>query len=488
MTTSSADGTGGTGGGKSTAGGQSTGRTAEERTIRLDSARAGTGPATWGQRAIWGVVTRLGDDAPRYNLRLDLPLAPPRTAARVLADLTELLRMHDSLRTRLLPNGADGVDGVDGLEQVVDGSGELPVEVRECSEADAPAVGASLMEELAGRSFDHAREWPFRVGLVECGGLVHRLVLAASHTAMDLWGEGRMLRDLALIEEGESAEALLRARPALQPLEAAEIQTSPLGRRRDEGARRYWCERLTAGPKRIFLNPADPERAATDPGRMFPNALLHSPALAVAVERVAERLGVSDAAVLLGAASHQLARMSGSSDVLFQVVVSNRFQPAAAESVSTMAQEAVFLLTDADKDFEDAVRRTRSVSFSAFRHAGYDKWALEREVARLVERGEAADHSCWWNDTRDPADGPFDTVERPGAPLGELAGRTVFSWPTEFLPRVNVSVAVDVLTAPGALELCMTADPAVLSREGMERFLRGVEESVIAEATARGDE
>lgn len=28
--------------------------TAEKRTIRLDSARAGTGPATWGQRAIWG--------------------------------------------------------------------------------------------------------------------------------------------------------------------------------------------------------------------------------------------------------------------------------------------------------------------------------------------------------------------------------------------------------------------------------------------------
>ncbi|WP_406199777.1 condensation domain-containing protein [Kitasatospora sp. NBC_01560] len=454
--------------------------TVEERTIRLDSARAGTGPATWGQRAIWGVVTRLGDDAPRYNLRLDLPVSPPRPADRVLADLTELLRMHDSLHTRLLPVGEDG------LEQVVDGSGELAVEVRTCAAAEAPAVGEALMEELAGRSFDHAREWPFRVGLVECEGLVHRLVLAASHTAMDLWGEGRMLRDLALIESGESVESLLAARPALQPLEAAAVQASPLGRRRDEAARRYWCERLAAGPRKIFLNPAAPELAA-DPGRMFPNALLRSPALAVAVGPVAAALGVSDAAVLLGAASHQLARMSGSSDVLFQVVVGNRFQPAAAESVSTMAQEAVFLLTDADQDFGDAVRRTRSVAFAAFRHAGYDKWALEREVAGLVGRGEAADHSYWWNDTRDPASGPFDTVERPQATPGELAGRTEFSWPTEFLPRVNVSVAVDVLTAPGALELAMTADPAVLSRDGMEEFLRGVEQLVVAAATALGE-
>ncbi|MBO1414610.1 condensation domain-containing protein, partial [Streptomyces sp. FH025] len=386
-----------------------------------------------------------------------------------------------SLHTRFLPAGEDG------LEQVVDGSGELPVVVRECAPAEAPAVGAGLLKELAGRSFDHEREWPLRVGLVVCEGEVHRLVLAASHTAMDYWGLGRMVRDLESIRAGETAESLRRARPALQPLEAAATQASPIGRRRDEAARRYWLEQLAAGPRRLFQAPAAPE-LADDPTRMFPNALLRSPALAVAVERVAAELEVSDAAVLLGAASHQLARMSGSSDVLFQVVVGNRFQPAAAAAVSTVAQEALFRLTDADRDFTDAVRRTRSVAFSAFRHAAYDKWALEREVARLVERGEAADHSYWWNDTRDPGSGPFESVERPRAALSELIGRTELSWPTEFLPRVNVSMAVDVLTAPGALDLAMTADPAVLSRDDMERFLRGVERLVVAAAITLGDE
>lgn len=454
--------------------------TAEQRTIRLDSARAGTGPATWGQRAIWGVVTRLGDDAPRYNLPVELPVTPPRPVSRVLADLTELLLLHDSLHTRFLPNGEDG------LEQVVDGSGELPVEIRTCPAERAPEVGAALLEELAGRSFDHTREWPLRVGLVECEGLVHRLVLAGAHTGMDYWGLGRLLRDLESIESGATAESLRQARPAVQPLEAAELQASPLGRRRDEAARRYWCEQLTAGPRRIFRNPAAPE-LGDDPNRLFPNAVLRSPALAVAVGRVAAELEVSDAAVLLGAAAHQLARMSGSGDVLFQVVVGNRFQPSAAASVSTVAQEALFRLTDADRDFGDAVRRTRSVGFSAFRHAAYDKWALDREVAQLVEKGEAADHSYWWNDTRDPGVGPFDTVERPRAALSELIGRTELSWPTEFLPRKNVSMAVDVLTAPGALDLAMTADPAVLGREDMERFLRGVERLIVAEAIALGD-
>ncbi|WP_411076384.1 condensation domain-containing protein [Streptomyces sp. cmx-4-7] len=454
--------------------------TAERRTVRLDSARAGRGPATWGQRAIWGVVTQLGDDAPRYNLPVHLPVSPPRPVDRVLADLTELLLLHDSLHTRFLP------DGEDGLEQVVDGSGELPVEIRTGPAERSAGDGAALLGELAGRPFDHTREWPLRVGLIESGGLVHRLVLAGAHTGMDYWGLGRLLRDLEAVQAGETAASLRASRPALQPLEAAEVQASPLGRRRDEAARRHWIEQLAAGPRRIFREPAAPELADV-PDRRFPNMLLRSPALAVAVGRVASELEVSDAAVLLGAASHQLARMSGSSDVLFQVVVGNRFQPAAAASVSTVAQEALFRLTDADRDFEDAVRRTRSAAFSAFRHAAYDKWALDREVALLVEKGEAADHSYWWNDTRDPGVGPFDDVERPKAPLSELIGRTELSRPTEFPARRNVSAAVDVLTAPGALDLAMTADPAVLDHAGMERFLRGVERLIVAEAIALGD-
>ncbi|MFC8173116.1 condensation domain-containing protein [Streptomyces sp. NPDC057250] len=454
--------------------------TAEERTIRLDSARAGRGPATWGQRAIWGVVTRLGDDAPRYNLPVHLPVSPPRPVDRVLADLKELLLLHDSLHTRFLP------DGEDGLEQVVDGSGALPVEVRTGPAGRSAEDGAAFLGELAGRPFDHTREWPLRVGLIESGGLVHRLVLAGAHTGMDYWGLGRLLRDLESVQAGETAESLRAARPALQPLEAAGVQASPLGRRRDEAARRYWIEQLTEGPRRIFREPAAPELADV-PDRRFPNALLRSPALAVAVGRVAAELEVSDAAVLLGAAAHQLARMSGSADVLFQVVVGNRFQPSAAASVSTVAQEALFRLTDADRDFEDAVRRTRSVAFGAFRHAAYDKWALDREVALLVEKGEAADHSYWWNDTRDPGVGPFDDVERPKAPLSELIGRTELRWPTEFPARRNVSMAVDVLTAPGALDLAMTADPAVVDRAGTEEFLRGVERLIVAEAIALGD-
>ena len=120
--------------------------------------------------------------------------------------------------------------------------------------------------------------------------------------------------------------------PALQPLEAAEVQASPLGRRRDEAARRYWSEQLTAGPRQDIrssprrLEPRGRSGPSCSPTRCCVRPRWHDRF----VERAAE-LEVSDAAVLLlGRPSHQLARMSGSSEVLFQVVVGNRFQPAAA--------------------------------------------------------------------------------------------------------------------------------------------------------------
>ncbi|CAM5685770.1 Non-ribosomal peptide synthetase condensation domain protein OS=Streptomyces cyaneofuscatus OX=66883 GN=G3I52_18720 PE=4 SV=1 [Streptomyces cyaneofuscatus] len=43
---------------------------------------------------------------------------------------------------------------------------------------------------------------------------------------------------------------------------------------------------------------------------------------------------------------------------------------------------------------------------------------------------------------------------------------------------------MDALTAPGALDLAMTADPAVISRTGMEQFLRGAERHIVARAIA----
>ncbi|MFC8717102.1 condensation domain-containing protein [Kitasatospora sp. NPDC057198] len=440
-------------------------RTAE---LTVRAARGGRGPATWGQRAIHTALAGLGADAPRYNLRLAAPVDPGMAPEEVLRAYAELLHLHDALRTRLVEEDGD-------LVQVVDAEGVLPVALlhRETAGA-AAAAAAELAAGYAAEPFDPARGWPVRLALVLVGGLVRQAVVVLSHTAADGWGMRRMVRDLMLLAAGRTAEQLRAEREFAQPLEEAAEQRSPRGRRRDAAARRHWREKLAAGP-RVLLPRPDGE---PDPARTFPYAVLRSPALAAALPAAAARLRTGDATVLLAAAATELVRLGGQRAFLCQVVVGNRFTEQAAEAVTTLAQEGLFHLPEVSEDFAETVRRAHGPALAAYRHAGYDKPELDAELDGLRAAGvELADHSVVWNDTRDPL-----AALMADASAQEAAGERELSFPAEFPARPGVSVAVDVVVVPGAVELRMVADGALLDREEMARFLCGVEELVLGAA------
>ncbi|MFC9324370.1 condensation domain-containing protein [Kitasatospora sp. NPDC057015] len=453
--------------------------------IALSSGRSGTGPATWGQQAIWDAVRGLDPaDAPRYNVSLAAPVDPGVPVPLVLDAVRQLLGLHDSLHTRLHQ------DDQGRLWQTVDPAGRVPVVARTCAGQDEVAeAGSGLLAELAGQPFDCARDWPVRVGLVESGGLVRHMAFVLSHTAVDAWGLRRLVTDLIAIVQGESPEAIGARHQALQPLDEAAFQASDRGRRRDAGARLHWQRKLRLGPPSIF-----PPGAAAAPAvavaKPFPNAVLNSPALDRAVRLVAAGHRVSSSSVLLAAASAMTARLSGVSEAVLQVVVNNRFLPGLADAVSTVAAEGLFQLPGAAGDFADVMRRTHSASIATYRSAYYDKRLLEQDIARIAERdGSVADRSCFFNDTRELMPAPAQPDEQEGAGAGTLErarARTTLSWPVEFAPRANLSYALDALQAPGALELSMTADSALVPRADMERFLYGIEELVVAEALALG--
>ncbi|WP_432991117.1 condensation domain-containing protein [Dactylosporangium sp. CA-233914] len=434
-----------------------------ESRIAFAGARSGTGPATWGQSAIWDVVRRLGDDAARYNVSGGLPLDPPLPLPRLHEVVRALLRRHDSLHTtlRTLDDGR--------LEQVVHAGGEVELHTRACEPADVLETAYAFYHELQAIPFDAERQLPIRVGAVLAGGSVGYVILSLSHTATDGWGLRGLLADCAALCAGRALPDDERQ----QPLEEAAYQTSDKGRRRDAAARRSWLAKLASGPASQF-----PQRAGRPAAPAFPNAVLNSPALALALDRVAAGLEVNQGSVLLAAAAAAAARLGGAPDAVFQVVVNNRFLPGMAGTVNTIAQEGLLLLPDTAEDFAALVRRTFGAALSAQRHAYYDKLALNRDIAGLRA---ACDHSCFINDTRGlmpvlgyakPADEPLDSARE----------RTTLSWPLEHAPRRNTTFALDAQDAPGSLELAMTADAAVLPRPDMERFLFGIEDLVVTQA------
>lgn len=238
--------------------------TSQQLEITLASGRSGTGPATWGQQAVWDAVARLSPaDAPRYNITTAAPLDPGLPVPVVLGALTDLLHLHDSLHTRLHP------DGEGGLRQTVDPAGRLPVHTRHCADepAELAGAGAALHDELAALPFDAATEWPIRVGLVEAGGRVRHISLVLAHTAVDGAGMARLVMDLTELSLGGTAEEIRARRPAQQPLEEAAFQTSGRGLRRDANARAHALRKLRSGPARIFPPRTRPGRRSRSPTR-----------------------------------------------------------------------------------------------------------------------------------------------------------------------------------------------------------------------------
>lgn len=467
--------------------------------------RSGSGPATWGQHAIWSVVTTLGSEAFRYNVCGGGVVDPGLPVTQIVTALQELFLLHDSLRTTL--HG----DGSGRLTQRLHSSGAAVVTVRRCEPEAVEDEAAALFEDLAAQSFDFERDWPARFGVVESGGLVRRMVLALSHTAVDAWGLRHLVDDMSTLTHGGlSARQLREQRPErLQPLEEAQYQASDRGRRQDAAARRHWRTKLDAGPRRMF-RAAQPGGADGAEPLKFPNAQLDSPALGPALRKVAAAHAVSPSAVALAAAAAMTARLSGAEDAMFQVVVNNRFLPGLENAVSTVAQEGIFHLPRANGDFPDLIRRAFGSSLSAYRNAYYHKASLDRDVAQLREQAaDVGDLTCIVNDWRGvrPAAAktqPTDTAQptntaqadeaMPSAPLDgdaieQARSRTVLHWPVECEPRPEVSFALDVIDGPDGPDsagLSMTADPALLPRPQMERFLYGIEDLVVAEALALG--
>ena len=210
--------------------------------------RSGSGPATWGQQAIWDVVRSLGTDAARYNVSGGMPLPAAVPVDRVEAAVRELVLLHESLRTRL--RTAD--DG--RLDQVVHAAGGIPVVSRPATPDTVTPTAYALRDELLAVPFDAEREWPLRVGVVHVGADAHYVVLFLSHTASDGWGLRNLLADFAALLRGP-----LPARDLRQPLEEAAFQVSDRGRRRDAAARRSWLDKLRP-------RPGEPVPGARGPG------------------------------------------------------------------------------------------------------------------------------------------------------------------------------------------------------------------------------
>ncbi len=447
-------------------------------TVPFAGEGSGVGALTWGQQTVWrGIEAR---DAPIILMAVQ-PVTDGKTVEDMAAELSFLMSRHQSLRTRFRP-GDDGEP-----LQVVAGSGEAWLEVAEAGDADPHDAARELAARIEFGPRDYRTEWPVRLGVVCHRGVPAYLVRGVCHLSTDGFGTvviekdvaGRALATGRLKAVGGPGGPIPPVKPvtAMQPLEQASWQTSPAGLRQNAAAERYWERVVRLMPPRWFAGLPDA------PGKRYWVGYFRSRAAHLASQVIAARHDIDTTPVFLAAFAVALARVSGINPAVPRLMVSNRFRPRFADTVSPIAQTCPCAVDVADVTFDEAVRRAVRASLGTYKYAYFKPVTIRQVVAAVsAERGDEADVNFVLNDRRDTRE-----VTGPSADSREILAAlpdTTLRWEKSDDP-IDLC-HVHLVESPDPLRVEAYFDAHYVAPDSIESLLRAVEEITVAAAADPG--
>ncbi len=437
---------------------------AERIFVPFEGEGSGVEELTWGQQQIWAAMRDQGSSLNNGGVE---PVPDGRTVEDLAADLSFIVSRNQSFRTRLRLN-ADGRP-----QQVVARSGEVPMEIVDAGDADPADIAGVIFDGYVKTNFDYANEWPIRQAVVLRGGVPALLVAVVCHLVIDGFGFAALLADLAA---RDPVTGLATGPPApMQPLEQARWQRTQAARRQSAAALRYWERQLRAIPAPRFAESADKREPR------YWQAYYDSPATDLAARMVAARTQLDTSPVLLAAFAVALARVTGNNPVVTQVVVSNRFRPGFAATVSPLTQVGLCVIDVAGITFDQAVARAWRSALGAYKHAYYDPARLDQLVAMAGRDWREDVLSCYVNDRRvlhrpemgDPV--PTEQELRAALPRSKLR------WGyRRDQPDAKLFFFVNDVPDTGSYELCV--DTHFMSPADLEACLLGLEAAVVGAA------
>lgn len=443
------------------------------REVAVDFAAAdgGTGPLTWGQRAIWKSIRWYGEHDPYFNVHRVVTLPPGVTVPALVGVLRAVVEEQQSLRNRFAIGGG-------GLVQSVRREGSVPLGL-----SGRPA--GEVRDRLLGTRFAITRGWPYALAAVVAEETVESLVIVASHLCLDGWAvEALARRVLAHLTDpahgatggaggADRADAdRAGADGEVGTLAQAGFEASARGRKRSATAVEVWADKLATVPDPPRPRPPRPP----EPDRWH-RADLDSAAVAAAVTAISARTRVSTSTVLLAATGVLLAALEGTGTWALQLIAANRYEPRRRAVLDAAAQNALLVLTPAATDWDGLVREVYRHATSAYSRAQYEPADLDRAIAPLAARpGVANALTSYFNDTRSHQDSWPDLAGAadPGEPV-----------PSGTFPLQDCRFFLHVHATAQSCRLRLLADTAMLAPAEMLRALRGMQSVLVAAAGRR---
>ncbi|SDX84781.1 non-ribosomal peptide synthetase [Lysobacter enzymogenes] len=320
---------------------------------------------SYTQESLWLLQQIAGDDAPAYNESLAFRIDGDVDADTLERALGEVVRRHDSLRTRY----AESAGGL--RARVYDDAQVALARLDARGHSDGARAAAEFADHAANARFDLERGPPLRAALARTGEREWILVLAAHHIAVDGWSLGIVLAELgehyrALRESGAPAELpSLQARYA--DFAASQRHTFERGGY-DAGIEA--AKRNLAGGADLLRLPGDRPRPARQGYRGDAVALRIARApLAALLERCKRECASTQFGVLLSAYAVLLHRYCAQERLCIGTTVLNRADADHLDVVGCYVNTAALAFElPADARFRDVLLQANEAAIGLFEH------------------------------------------------------------------------------------------------------------------------
>jgi hypothetical protein len=434
--------------------------------VPFEGEGSGEAELTFGQRGLWQSIVSAGTATVTHVVEPD-----PGTTVDAIADrLGFMVGRHEALRTRLVLRESGPP------QQRVSAAGEIPLLVVAAGADDPATVAGALAAHWEVEPFAYETEWPVRTAAIVTGDCtVTHVVTVFLHTSIDGFGLVALLADVAARDPRTGAPA--GPVTALTPLAQAAFEASPAGRRQNRQSLRYQESVLRTAPAHLFGEP----RYAGE--RRFSMLRYRSTAIGMASHAIAARDRLHEAPALVASFLVGVGRVTGVNPVLTMMMVSNRFRPGYADSVSALIKIVPFVLDVADLTMGEAVARASGRALNAYRNAYYDAYEQDEVVSRVErDRGEEVDLSCYYNDRRSRRRVQAGMAAPTAADIRAALADSELSWKQDaHVSRAKLHLCVE--DSPDAIELVLSGDERYFSRADLETLVRTIEEAAVQAAT-----
>ena len=321
-------------------------------------------PMSFGQERLW-FLDQLQPNSAAYNIPMGLRLGGGLNVSVLQRCLNEVLRRHETLRTRFKT-----VEGRPVQEIQTAASIEIAlVDLTKLSKPEREVEVKRLCVEEAQRPFELTRDLLLRATLYRLGEADYILLLNVHHIASDGWSMGLLIRELTVLYaafvEGQPSPL-----PEL-PVQYADFAVWQRERLQGEVLEKqlgYWRKQLEGAPALLEL-PTDYPRPAV---QSYRGAVMHwelpKPLLATLRELSGHEGGTLFMTLLAGFQT-LLHRYTGADDILVGSPIAGRdwveIEPLIGMFVNTLALRGDL---SGNPSFRSFLGRTRLATLESYAH------------------------------------------------------------------------------------------------------------------------